>query len=253
MLSLDTLFDKTEFSENKHNFLLYFNKIRSILWASRVSILTSINTALKQVRPLASSNLTGRWVKKRSKTSSFLIPITESSGPVIPTSLMKAVPQARPGYPLSVHGYEYQLQRSLARPNTIPGHLLRSGFSVNINQNASGSLAILPPPVRRLGTDNQNVWAKTPARTNSPHQHGTSSGDWKRPTAAPWARPRYSGAHYPFLRIYKIKDLLLIPNVIAHCQDISAQRKQLLSHFARQSDPTGRILSIHHANIKPIL
>ena len=54
----------------------------------------SMSAPCSHVSRFAGSKPMGRWVRKRSMASSLRTPITESHGPHIPTSVMKAVPPA---------------------------------------------------------------------------------------------------------------------------------------------------------------
>ena len=56
---------------------------------------TSMSTPFRWTGPLGISNRCGVWYKNRAMACSFLTPMTESVGPVMPASVMNAVPEAR--------------------------------------------------------------------------------------------------------------------------------------------------------------
>src|ERR1051326_7447394 len=76
-----------------HPALYYHDLASGPLWIREMavalpdSLSTSITTAQSSAGPPATSNFPGNSVRKRGMMISLLIPITESIGPVIPTSV----------------------------------------------------------------------------------------------------------------------------------------------------------------------
>ena len=86
--SVTTILLRTNYSELESNLSL----IRVIPWAFPVPGSMEITAPSRTIPLLATSNLFGMWVKNRSMAISFFTPITESTGPVIPASVIYAVP-----------------------------------------------------------------------------------------------------------------------------------------------------------------
>ena len=103
-----------------------FSCTRSIDRARPVASSTSTIAPCSQTSRFAGSNGTGRWVRKRSMTSSFLTPMIESQGPHIPTSVRTRCRRRAPARRRSGRGCACRAPPTPSRRGTGPSRSSRS-------------------------------------------------------------------------------------------------------------------------------